>query len=50
MIDLSPLTIGVIGCALMLVKALAMLLMPPGYSARQLADTSVDSELTSSFT
>jgi TRAP-type C4-dicarboxylate transport system permease small subunit len=39
-----------VGCALMLVKAVAMLLMPPGYSAQQLRETSVDSELTSSFT
>jgi TRAP-type C4-dicarboxylate transport system permease small subunit len=38
-----------VGCALMLLKAVAMVLMPPGYSARALADTSVDPEISSSF-
>jgi TRAP-type C4-dicarboxylate transport system permease small subunit len=38
-----------VGCALMLLKALAMLLMPPGFSARALSETSVDTELTGSF-
>lgn len=38
-----------VGCALMFLKAIAMLLMPPGYSARALADTSVDPEISSSF-
>lgn len=37
------------GCALMFVMSVAMMLMPPGYSARELADTSVDPEISSSF-
>ena len=38
-----------VGCALMLLKAIAMLLMPPGYSVKALADSSVDPEISSSF-